>query len=178
MSCSPQARRTADGGNMPGSGNLPLNCDDGGFGEAYSVDFKFENGPSMPRPPRNCTRRESQQRRHRLKQSDLRLPLDCRQHRQLISTLFAALLLDCAEFTAPIPGEYPQPRRRDPPPTIYRIANETAFKVGAPVHVCFGLTVSGIYEYMHRSCPAALEFQNERQRTACGSRPRRTFHPG
>src|ERR1700720_1264505 len=34
-----------NGGNMPGSGNLPLNCDDGGFDGAVSVDVKFESGP-------------------------------------------------------------------------------------------------------------------------------------
>src|SRR6202166_1150453 len=51
---SPGANRTYDnvvqsagspdcsGGNQPGSGNLPLNCDDGGFGTAYSADLKFE----------------------------------------------------------------------------------------------------------------------------------------
>ena len=32
------------GGNNPGSGNLPLNCDDGGFNYAYSGDLKFETG--------------------------------------------------------------------------------------------------------------------------------------
>ena len=34
-----------NGGNMPGSGNLLLNCDDGGFDAAYSVDLKYESGP-------------------------------------------------------------------------------------------------------------------------------------
>src|ERR1700732_3302305 len=34
-----------NGGNMPGSGNLLLNCDDGGFDDAFSVDVKFETGP-------------------------------------------------------------------------------------------------------------------------------------
>jgi hypothetical protein len=33
-----------NGGNEPGSGNLLLNCDDGGFGAAYSADFKVETG--------------------------------------------------------------------------------------------------------------------------------------
>src|SRR5579863_5254495 len=53
---SPGANRTYDnvvqsagspdcsGGNEPGSGNLPQNCDDGGFGTAYSADLKFEYG--------------------------------------------------------------------------------------------------------------------------------------
>src|SRR5579871_4316462 len=30
------------GGNMPGSGNLPINCDDGGYNWGYSLDFKYE----------------------------------------------------------------------------------------------------------------------------------------
>src|SRR5476651_1721471 len=33
-----------NGGNEPGSGNLLLNCDDGGFGDAYSVDLRFDTG--------------------------------------------------------------------------------------------------------------------------------------
>src|ERR1039457_344925 len=53
---SPGANRTFDnvvqssgspdcnGGNQPGSGNLLLNCDDGGFGDAYSIDLKLETG--------------------------------------------------------------------------------------------------------------------------------------
>jgi predicted porin len=34
-----------NGGNQPGSGNLLLNCDDGGYDDAFSVDVKFESGP-------------------------------------------------------------------------------------------------------------------------------------
>ena len=33
-----------NGGNEPGSGNLLLNCDDGGFGAAYSADLKVQTG--------------------------------------------------------------------------------------------------------------------------------------
>ncbi len=33
-----------NGGNSPGSGNLPLNCDDGSFGTAWSADMKVEVG--------------------------------------------------------------------------------------------------------------------------------------
>src|SRR5271169_5655291 len=32
-----------NGGNIPGSGNLPLNCDDGGFDDAFSAALKFSN---------------------------------------------------------------------------------------------------------------------------------------
>src|ERR1700722_9250911 len=34
-----------NGGNEPGSGNLPIACDDGGYGNAFSVDLKLEVGP-------------------------------------------------------------------------------------------------------------------------------------
>src|SRR5882724_9690924 len=34
-----------NGGNTPGSGNLPIACDDGGYDNAFSVDLKFETGP-------------------------------------------------------------------------------------------------------------------------------------
>ena len=33
------------GGNVPGSGNLPLACADGAFDNAWSFDVKFEHGP-------------------------------------------------------------------------------------------------------------------------------------
>ncbi len=33
-----------NGGNVPGSGNLPLNCDDGGFDNGFSADVRFELG--------------------------------------------------------------------------------------------------------------------------------------
>src|SRR5713226_3778484 len=33
-----------NGGNSPGSGNLLLNCDDGGFDNAFSADVRFELG--------------------------------------------------------------------------------------------------------------------------------------
>lgn len=43
-------------------------------------------------------------------------------------------------------------------------ADEDAFKVGAQYALPSKLTVSGIYENMHRYVPAILSFQNERQR--------------
>ena len=50
------------------------------------------------------------------------------------------------------------------PPYLTDIANESAFKVGAQYTFGFGLSVSGIYEYLKRDLPADLKFQNERQR--------------
>src|SRR6202051_101625 len=34
-----------NGGHEPGSGHFPIACDDGGYGNAYSVDVKLETGP-------------------------------------------------------------------------------------------------------------------------------------
>ena len=44
-SFNPRVRRIATAAIQPGSGNLPLACDDGGYDDAYSVDLKFETGP-------------------------------------------------------------------------------------------------------------------------------------
>ena len=38
-------------------------------------------------------------------------------------------------------------------------------KVGAQYRFAFGLTVSYIWEEMHRNLPQVMQFQNERQRT-------------
>ena len=40
-----RVRRIATAAIRPGSGNLPLACDDGGYDNAFSVDLKFETGP-------------------------------------------------------------------------------------------------------------------------------------
>ena len=38
-------------------------------------------------------------------------------------------------------------------------------KFGGQYHFDFGLSISYLYEDMHRDVPAVMEFQNERQRT-------------
>jgi predicted porin len=45
------------------------------------------------------------------------------------------------------------------------IANEAARKVGVQYKFPTGTTVSAVYEYMSRSLPQSLEYQNERQRS-------------
>ena len=61
--------------------------------------------------------------------------------------------------------EYPEaaPSTASPEYTT-DIADESAFKVGAQWKFDFGLSVSGIYEYLKRDLPAESKFQNERQR--------------
>jgi hypothetical protein len=50
------------------------------------------------------------------------------------------------------------------PPFATDVADEWAIKGGLQYTFDFGLSLSGIYEYLHRSVPPDLEFQNERQR--------------
>jgi hypothetical protein len=45
------------------------------------------------------------------------------------------------------------------------VADEDAWKIGAQVKLPTGISVSGIFEDMHRYVPSYLAFQNERQRT-------------
>ncbi len=61
---------------------------------------------------------------------------------------------------------------REPPPSArpayndaYDTADEWAVKFGGQYRFEFGLTVSYLWEEMHRNVPAVMEFQNERQRT-------------
>jgi predicted porin len=172
---SPGANRTYDnviqsagspdcsGGNMPGSGNLLLNCDDGGFSDAYSIDLRFETGPFYA---------TAAWERHK----------DVNRNSDGIgsnSLTYGVLASGCnpPDFTGPscdpnldwgtfatIVAEFPEFAAIASPPYLTDIANETAWKVGAQYAFPIGLTVSGIFERMTRDVPSALTFQNERQR--------------
>jgi len=50
------------------------------------------------------------------------------------------------------------------PPYLTDIADEWALKAGVQYTFDFGLSISGIYEWLKRDVPADLEFQNERTR--------------
>jgi hypothetical protein len=50
------------------------------------------------------------------------------------------------------------------PAYLRDIGDESAVKIGAQYKFGFGLTVNAIAEYLKRDIPAALRFQNERQR--------------
>jgi predicted porin len=143
-----------NGGNEPGSGNLLLNCDDGGFDDAYSIDLKFETGPiyltAAWEMHRNVNRNSDG------------IGSNHPIYGYLVS--INSPLLDFNTFNT-LAAEFPTSFGAGAsPPYLTDIANETAFKVGAQYTFSFGLAVSGMYEYLHRSVPAGLEFQNERQR--------------
>jgi predicted porin len=147
-----------NGGNMPGSGNLLLNCDDGGFDDAFSVDVKLERGPFYAtvaweihkRVNRNSDGIGSNSPVYAFLQNSNSPLLD-----------FATYQFVSAEF----PGVATGPGANGyTPPYLTDIADESAFKAGVQYTFPFGLAVSGIYEYMKRNLPADLQFQNERQR--------------
>jgi predicted porin len=147
-----------NGGNQPGSGNLLLNCDDGGFDDAFSADLKFESGPVYVTAAYEIHKNVN-------RNSD-----GIGSNSPIYNSL---------PFNSPLLDQNYNPANCDPAvggdlcaflanggtqPYANDIADETAFKVGAQYKFDFGLAVSGIYETMKRNLPAELQFQNERQR--------------
>jgi predicted porin len=145
-----------NGGNMPGSGNLLLNCDDGGFDDAFSADIKFESGPLYVTAAyeihknvnRNSDGIGSSSPVYGNLQATNSPLLDIATFNNIVAE-YGAAFVNFNGFT---------------PPYLTDIANESAFKIGAQYKFGFGLSVSGIYETMKRSLPDSLQFQNERQR--------------
>jgi predicted porin len=149
-----------NGGNNPGSGNLPLSCDDGGYDNAYSVDLKFEQGPiyiTAAYELHKAVNRDSD---------------GIGSNHPFYSTLYTlnngtcvdtSGLIDCTGYNA-FAAEYPQAATAGSPGYSGDVANESAAKVGVQYTFGFGLVVSGIYEDFRRYLPQALQFQNERQR--------------
>ena len=72
-------------------------------------------------------------------------------------------LLDFATFNGYV-AEVPGYASVATPGYLTDIGDEKALKVGAQYKFPFALTVSAMWEQMKRDIPAALEFQNERQR--------------
>jgi predicted porin len=145
-----------NGGNMPGSGNLLLNCDDGGFDDAFSVDVKLESGPIYATAAWEIHKRVN-------RNSD-----GIGSNHPIYGYLQSinSPLLDFATYDF-VSAEFPGVATAGngyTPPYLNDIADESAFKAGVQYTFPFGLAVSGIYEYMKRNLPADLQFQNERQR--------------
>ena len=76
-----------------------------------------------------------------------------------------AAMLDWADYEA-YAAEYPDAAPAGSPAysTAYDVADEWAMKFGGQYTFDFGLTVSALYEDLHREFPPVMEFQNERQR--------------
>jgi len=150
------------GGNNPGSGNLALNCDDGGFDNAFSGDLKFEMG--------GLYLVGAYEIHTRVNRSSDGVGANNPYYQYVYglgpSNPLSAQLLDWADFQA-YEAEYPGAAIAGSPEynTNVDVANEWAMKFGAQYAFDFGLTISYLYEDLHRSVPQIMEFQNERQRT-------------
>jgi predicted porin len=145
-----------NGGNTPGSGNLPVACDDGGYDNAFSVDLKFETGPFYATVA-----------------YELHKSVNRNSDGVGSNNPYYGYLLGLGDGVSPqlnwgafdaFAAEYPQAAPFGTPEYTNDIADESAFKVGAQWKFDFGLQASGIYEYLKRDLPAEYQFQNERQR--------------
>ena len=150
------------GGNSPGSGNLFLNCDDGGFNYAYSADLKFELG--------GLYLVAAYELHNGVNRSSDGVGANNPYYGYLFglgpNNALSAQLLDWADYQA-YQAEYPGAALAGSPEynTNVDVANEWAMKFGVQYRFDFGLTVSYLYEDLHRSVPQIMEWQNERQRT-------------
>jgi predicted porin len=140
-----------NGGNSPGSGNLPLNCDDGGFDNAFSADIRFELGGFYATAAYELHKNVN-------RNSD-GIGANHTTYGYLVGT-GTSPYIDYAGF-ASLPADM---QAVSSPAYLRDIGDESAVKIGAQYKFGFGLTVNAIAEYLKRDIPAALRFQNERQR--------------
>ncbi len=186
---SPGQNRTADanlnlaggssncsGGNVPGSGNLLLSCDDGGFDNAYSMDLKFETEHlylmAAYELHKHVNRNSdgigsnSPQYANIMAEGDPAAggggPLSQYLNWGLFDQVATAYGATGSCTTAPSASTYYCVNAT--PEFQGDIGDEAAWHVGGQYVFDFGLTVNAIWERMTRKIPAALEFQNERQR--------------
>ena len=168
---SPGANRTYDnvvqssgspdcsGGNTPGSGNLPQNCDDGGFGTAYAADLKFETGGFYATA--------AWELHHHVNRNSDGIGANSPYYNYLVGQgNGVSPLLDWGTYNGYV-AEYGAAfvaANGFTPPYLTDVVDEWAFKTGVQYTFDFGLTLSGIYEWMKRDLPPDLEFQDERTR--------------
>ena len=147
------------GSNNPGSGNLFLNCDDGGYDRGYSLDVKFESHGLYLVGAYEIHKRVN-------RSSDgIGSNQPFYAYQQGLGDGVSPLL-NWTAYDA-FKAEYPGAAAAGSPAytEAYDTADEWAVKFGGQYSFSFGLTVSYLWEEMHRNVPAVMEFQNERQRT-------------
>jgi predicted porin len=173
---TPLGSADCTGANNPGSGNLFLSCDDGGFQDAFSVDVKYEMGGLYLTGAYELHRKVN-------RSSDgvganqpfygyvygLGLASQTPSANGCPTTPTNALslqLLDWSDFIG-FCNEFPNSAVAGSPEynVGVDVADEWAMKFGGQYHFDFGLTVSYFWEEMRRNVPQIMQFQNERQRT-------------
>ena len=157
------------GGNLPGSGNLPLNCDDGGYNYGYSFDIKFDMGGlylTAAYELHGGVNRSSDGVGSNSPIYGALLGPPGANGCPTPANALSNQILDWTDYNA-ICAEFPGAAVAGTPEynPAYDTVNEWAYKIGGQYTFDFGLTVSYIYESLKRDLPYFLEFQNERQRT-------------
>jgi predicted porin len=140
-----------NGGNVPGSGNLPLNCDDGGFDNAFSADVRYELG--------NFYATAAFEIHKSVNRNSDGIGAGAPGYAALLAA--NSPYIDFAGFAALPPDQ----QAVSSPGYLGDIADESAVKIGAQYKFGFGLTVNAVAEHLRRKLPAVLNFQNERQRS-------------
>lgn len=151
-----------NGGNSPGSGNLPLNCDDGGFGTAWSADLRFELDGWYATAA------------YELHKDVNRASDGIGSNNPYYAYLFSqsnnctspAPLLDCADYNAYL-AEYGQAfvtANGFTPELTHDVVDERGIKGAVEYTFDFGLSIGTIYEWLWRDLPPFMEWQNERTR--------------
>jgi predicted porin len=151
------------GSNNPGSGNLFLNCDDGGFNYAYGGDLKFETG--------GLYLTAAYELHSKVARSSDGIGSNNPYYGalpgagDLCTVPNPSPLLDCGTYLA-FASEYPGAAAVSSPPynPAYDTADEWALKAGGQYRFGFGLTVSYLWEDMRRKLADVMQFQNERTR--------------
>jgi len=127
------------GGNNPSSGgDYPVACNDGSFSNAVSTNISYTNGPLY-----------------------LTAAGELHQDVNRQSDITAIYGLAASSFP-PTPPAFAN--ATDAQQYQQDVADEGAAKVAAMYNFKTGTTVGGILEYMFRTVPADLAYQNERQR--------------
>jgi predicted porin len=166
------------GGNMPGSGDLLLNCDDGGFGDAYSIALQFEYEGFYATAAYEIHKGVN-------RDSD-GIGSNNPIYAQLLNNAGVSAggvqpngtvaaptcndpsgILDCGTFLA-VASEFPNWASvgGGTPPYLPSadVADESAWKIGVQYKFPFGLTASAIWEHLDRNVPSYMTWQNERKR--------------
>ncbi len=146
------------GGNIPGSGNLPLNCDDGGYNYGYSGDIKFEMGGLYLTAAYELHNGVNRSSDGVGSNNPILRGTAGRPRGQRLATPANALslkILDWSDYHAICGGI--SRRGRSGLARVQRgvdTVNECAMKFGGQYTFDFGLTVSYIYEDLHRERPS------------------------
>lgn len=165
-----------NGNDVPGSGNLPLNCDDGGFDNAWSVDLKYESKHLYlfgafefhENVNRNSDGVGSNSPIYANMWAANSPFLNYALYNQIASYFGATGPCGTGANIGSGGGNGPGGNNyycvNASPEFLWDIGNEKAMKGGFQYIFDMGLTVSAMFERMEREMPAVLEWANERQR--------------